>query len=77
MGFSRQEYWSGMPSPSPVPGRGDSRYEDFEVGVCLVSLRNNKESQDGLSRESKVRELVDHGQDQIGPFGYCTEFYSE
>ena len=58
MGFSRQEYWSGMPSPSPVPGRGDSRYEDFEVGVCLVSLRNNKESQDGLSRESKVRELV-------------------
>ena len=30
-----------------VPGRGDSKYEDFEVGVCLVSLRNNKKSQDG------------------------------
>ena len=38
---SQRDIWGS------VPGRGDSKYEDFEVGVCLVSLRNNKKSQDG------------------------------
>lgn len=40
-GVSHRDIWGS------VPGRGDSKYEDFEVGVCLVSLRNNKKSQDG------------------------------
>ena len=37
MGFSRQEYWSGVPSPSPV---WDTR--EFLLLVCLYSSRFHK-----------------------------------
>ena len=35
VGFSRQEYWSGVPSPSPIPRYICLLY----VGVCLVQLQ--------------------------------------
>ena len=33
MGFSRQEYWSGVPSPSPASGLGKSKQS---CGLPLV-----------------------------------------
>ena len=45
MGFSRQEYWSGVPLPSPKPGRslGDQLFcrqeaGDMEGPLCLEGL---------------------------------------
>ena len=33
MGFSRQEYWSGVPSPSPIPSRTDTKKDVlFNIG---------------------------------------------
>ena len=43
MRFSRQEYWSGVPSPSPASGRGMCQYPFLTVlhrwAAQLISLR--------------------------------------
>ena len=31
MGFSRQEYWRGVPSPSPIEGWGGSNWDEIVV----------------------------------------------
>ena len=40
MGFARQEYWSGVPSPSPWKGLDNTKYfrsvDKFEVGTYIM-----------------------------------------
>ena len=37
MGFSRQEYWSGMPLPSPRIGLEDFYFSHFPTGFCTLN----------------------------------------
>ena len=41
MGFSRQEYWSGVPSPSPRQLWGRSKFLFESSGTWLFSVQNN------------------------------------
>ena len=34
VGFSRQEYWSGVPLPSPYQGRGREKYSSWVITWC-------------------------------------------
>ena len=34
VGFSRQEYWSGVPLPSPYQGRGREKYSSWVIAWC-------------------------------------------
>ena len=38
MGFSRQEYWSGVPLPSPQPSLADSKWQKKTVTLCWCSF---------------------------------------
>ena len=38
MGFSRQEYWSGVPLPSPIDKMGNTRRRDKEKGTGSVPV---------------------------------------
>jgi len=42
MGFSRQEYWSGVPMPSPgdwIMGQKSGKYENSQVKICRFELK--------------------------------------
>ena len=38
MGFSRQEYWSGVPLPSPDPGKGNMLFSQKSSSSCCYSV---------------------------------------
>ena len=40
-GFSRQEYWSGVPLPSPLAVKGEAKDFPGSAGSCLPSAQNN------------------------------------
>ena len=44
MGFSRREYWSGVPSPSPIPalGTGNSAEKPFPLWTFHSGLRDRE-----------------------------------
>ena len=46
MGFSRQEYWSGVPLPSPPKAHGwpNTIFTNWKVNVCRLSSSNTKGS---------------------------------
>ena len=37
MGFSRQEYWSGLPFPSPIPKKGNAKECSNYRTIALIS----------------------------------------
>ena len=52
MGFSRQEYWSGVPLPSPCwKERADSKKGEVEAGDA-IGLKVWRLRKEGLSREA-------------------------
>ena len=56
MGFSRQEYWSGVPLPSPENGTDEPNLQDrtreADIGNRLVDTA--REGEGGVHRESST-----------------------
>ena len=50
MGFSRQEYWSGVPSPSP--------FQWLELAICFLFKENTFNVHDDLSESSLVLQAL-------------------
>ena len=44
MGFSRQEYWSGLPWPSPLKGGGDHKLGDSYGAIHQAVVSHNRSS---------------------------------
>ena len=38
MGFSRQEYWSGVPLPSPLVGQSQSNFQDMSSAALFALI---------------------------------------
>ena len=70
MGFSRQEYWSGVPMPSPV---AFSRYCIKRIAQMLSQVVNKSSlfGNDGLPRQVNRGEVSD----QIEAFAPKFDFY--
>ena len=47
MGFSRQEYWSGLPFPSPFTSSLE------ENGICFSDYKSNPKHREGGARDHR------------------------
>ena len=47
MGFSRQQYWSVLPFPSPTWPREDCKFLSGKLKVCLMYVHNNMKTSAG------------------------------
>ena len=59
MGFSRQEYWSGLPFPSPTAGREHSSTHKQKIGLKIYWAWHHPSEQDPvpLQSVSPIRKL--------------------
>ena len=58
MGFSRQEYWSGLPLPSPEYTIGNPRLDEVQAGIKIArrNINNLRYADDTiLMAESKEK----------------------
>ena len=60
VGFSRQEYWSGVPSPSPRPFRYDLNQSPYNYTVEVTNRFKGLDLIDRVSEElwTEVRDIV-------------------
>ena len=54
MGFSRQEYWSGVPLPSPIPGAMTSQLQVLDMYIYCVYKQ-------AFSRSPKSKNAIHSG----------------
>ena len=77
LGFSRQEYWSGLPFPSPVHAcmHGLSRFSHVQLCATPWMAAHQAPLSTGFSRQEYWSGLPNHGARSIHPFIHLTSMH--
>ena len=54
MGFSRQEYWSGVPLPRDFPGDSVGKESAWNIGDWIPSLGREDPLEEGMAIHSSI-----------------------